>query len=76
MTPAQMASIVRQPGRTPIKVPVRDIDSKTDGVVAWKACIDEDTADIEHNEVEGSHVGLGSNVKVFQLIPKLLKEPT
>jgi hypothetical protein len=76
MTPAQMGSIVRQRGRTPVKVPVRAIDSKTDGVVAWKACIDEETADIEHYEVEGSHVGLGSNVEVFQLVPKLLKEPT
>ena len=57
-------------------MPVRAIDSKTDGVVAWKACIDEDTADIAQHEVEGSHVGQGSNVKVFQLIPKLLKEPT
>jgi pimeloyl-ACP methyl ester carboxylesterase len=76
MTPAQMASIARERGRTPINVPVRAIYSKTDGVVAWKACIDEDTADIEHHEVEGSHVGLGSNVEVFQLVPKLLKEPT
>jgi len=75
MTPTQMASIFEQRRRTPINVPVRAIYSKTDGVVAWKACIDEDTADIEHYEVAGSHVGLGSNVEVFQLVPKLLKEP-
>jgi len=74
MTPMQMASIFEQRRRTPIKVPVRAIYSKTDGVVAWKACIDEDTADIEHYEVAGSHVGLGSNVEVFQLVPTLLKE--
>ena len=76
ITPAQMASIVELRGKTPISVPVRAIYSKTDGVVAWKACIDEDTADVEHHEVEGSHVGLGSNVQVFKLVPKLLKEPT
>jgi len=43
-------------------------------VVAWKACIDDETQDIEHFEVIGSHVGLGSNVEVFRLLPRLLRE--
>jgi hypothetical protein len=50
-----MTSIARH--RTPFNVPVRAIYSKTDSVVAWKACIDEDTAEIEYHEVEGGAVG-------------------
>jgi hypothetical protein len=50
-----MTSIARH--RTPFNVPVRAIYSKTDSVVAWKACIDEDTAEIEYHEVEGEPWG-------------------
>jgi hypothetical protein len=39
--------------RTRFNVPVRAIYSKTDSVVAWKACIDEHTAEIEYHEAEG-----------------------
>ena len=51
-----MISIAWHRGRTPFNVPARAIYSKTDSVVAWKACIDEDTAEIEYHEVEGGAV--------------------
>ena len=69
-----MSRLTEERSRLPIKVPVRAIYSKSDGVVAWKACIDEHTEDIEHHEVIGSHIGLGSNVEVFRLLPRLLRE--
>ena len=75
LTPRQMTNITQQRSRSPISVPVRAIYSKTDGVVAWKACIDDDTEDVKHYEVFSSHIGMGSNVEVFRLIPKLLSEP-
>jgi pimeloyl-ACP methyl ester carboxylesterase len=59
---------------TKIQVPIRAIYSKLDGVVAWKACIDDENDDIEHFEIRGSHVGMGSNVEVFRLLSKLLAE--
>lgn len=74
LTPLQMSRLTEERSRLPIKVPVRAIYSKSDGVVAWKACIDEQTEDIEHHEVIGSHIGLGSNVEVFRLLPRLLNE--
>lgn len=74
LTPQQMSRLTEERGRHPIKVPVRAIYSRSDGVVAWKACIDEETDDIEHYEVVSSHVGLGSNVEVFRLLPRILRE--
>lgn len=74
LTPQQMSRITEERGRSPIKVPVRAIYSRSDGVVAWKACIDEETEDVKHFEVTGSHIGLGSNVEVFRLLPRLLRE--
>ena len=73
--PRQMATIIQQRDRSPISVPVRAIYSKTDGVVAWQACIDDVTEDVKHYEVVSSHMGMGSNVEVFRLIPRLLSEP-
>lgn len=74
LTPAQMANLMAQRYQNPIQVPVRAMYSRTDGVVAWKACIDDQTEDIEHHEIRGSHVGMGSNVEVFRLLPRLLDE--
>lgn len=74
LTPQQMSRLTEERSRLPIRVPVRAIYSKSDGVVAWKACVDDETEGIEHFEVIGSHVGLGSNVEVFRLLPRLLRE--
>lgn len=74
LTPQQMSRIAETRSQTPIDVPVRAIYSRSDGVVAWKACIDDDTRDIKHYEVTSSHAGLGSNVEVFRLLPALLAE--
>ncbi len=74
LTPAQMTKLMEDRYRKPIQVPVRALYSKTDGVVAWKACIDDTTDDIEHYEIVGSHAGMGSNVDVYRLLPRLLAE--
>ncbi|MBL4681549.1 MAG: alpha/beta hydrolase [Pseudomonadales bacterium] len=73
MTPAAMSEILRQRQTVPIKVPIRSIYSRFDGVVAWKACIDDVNPDVNHYEIHGSHVGMGTNVEVFKLLPKLLR---
>lgn len=73
MTPAAMSDILRQRQAVPIKVPIRSIYSRYDGIVAWKACIDNVNPDVRHYEIHGSHVGMGTNVEVFKLLPKLLR---
>ncbi len=58
--------------RKPIKVPIRSIYSKFDGVVAWRACIDDTSPDVKHFETKGTHIAMGASVEVFRLLPKLL----
>jgi triacylglycerol esterase/lipase EstA (alpha/beta hydrolase family) len=75
MTEAQFHELIRQRERTPIRVPVTAIYSKTDGVVSWKASIDDTNPDVEHIEVQGSHVGLGVNPQVFRIVAERLHQP-
>tara|TARA_R110002073_G_scaffold1940_2_gene13569 strand:- start:213 stop:914 length:702 start_codon:yes stop_codon:yes gene_type:complete len=68
-----MSAILRERQRVNIDVPIRAIFSKLDGVVSWQACMDNMNPDVEHFEIKGSHVGMGTNVDVFRLLPKLLR---
>ena len=56
----------------PLERPVTAIYSKRDGVVAWKACIDERSPHVEHVEVRSTHVGLGFSPEVYTLIAERL----
>ncbi len=53
-------------------IPTMAIYTKTDGVVCWESCIDED-ADINY-EVRGTHCGLTFNVEVFKKVASFLKD--
>lgn len=47
-------------------VPTTSTFSRSDGVVAWQACIQDGDADHTENiEVDGSHCGLGWNPEVL-----------
>ena len=56
----------------PLRVPVTAIYSRRDGVVAWEACIDDQSPHVEHVEVTASHVGLGISADVFEIVAKRL----
>lgn len=47
---------------------VTAIYSRGDGVVAWRACIDERSPNVEHVEVETTHLGLGFSPEVYEII--------
>ncbi|MCH8815296.1 MAG: hypothetical protein IH957_09420 [Chloroflexi bacterium] len=55
----------------PPSIPKRAIYTKTDGVVDWRFCIDEEDTDIE---VRGTHVGLAFNPQVYRAIGEFLAE--
>jgi len=74
MSSQQLSQLLRVRQQAAISVPIRAIYSKLDGVVSWKACIDDVNEDVEHFEIRGSHVGMGTNVEVFKLLSKLLSE--
>jgi pimeloyl-ACP methyl ester carboxylesterase len=56
----------------PIARPVTAIYSRNDAVVAWKACIDRYSTDVEHVEVEASHAGLGFSARVWEIVAERL----
>jgi len=56
----------------PLRVPVTAVYSRNDGVVAWQACIDERSENVEHLEVRTSHLGLGFAPEVYRIIAERL----
>lgn len=60
--------------KLPIPVPSVAIYSKTDGIVPWQACMDEeDQTDHQNIEVVGSHIGLGMNRNVIAHVLAVLE---
>ncbi len=49
----------------PPPVPCTAIYSRRDGIVAWQAAMEPDAPNTENIEVEGSHMGLGFNPRVW-----------
>lgn len=55
----EIERLVDERYETPIQAPITAIYSKFDGVVAWQACIDDQTPGVEHIEITCTHTGLG-----------------
>ena len=62
--------------RTPITVPITAIYTRRDHVVAWQACIDRSSPNVEHVEVRSTHLGLGVDPEVFRIIADRLAPRT
>ncbi|MFT7042711.1 MAG: hypothetical protein ACJAW7_001469 [Candidatus Azotimanducaceae bacterium] len=58
--------------QTPLNLPITNIYSKSDGVVAWEACIDHKSAAVDHFEVASTHLGLGFSADVFRIVARQL----
>ncbi|TSH96930.1 alpha/beta hydrolase [Verticiella sediminum] len=61
--------------KAPPPVPSTAIFSRTDGVVAWRGCMEQESATSENIEVEGSHCGLGHNPAALYAIADRLAQP-
>src|SRR5258708_37562005 len=59
----------------PPPVPTTSIFSRTDGVCAWQACLNEDGPQLENIEVNGSHCGLGHHPAGIYAIADRLPQP-
>ena len=80
--PYQRLSFLHAPGlpsreqrSRPIDVPSTSVYSRWDGVVAWQACIEPETAQHENIEVRCSHVGFGVDPATLWLIADRLAVP-
>ncbi|MCU1503754.1 MAG: alpha/beta hydrolase [Ilumatobacteraceae bacterium] len=59
----------------PLPVPSTAIYSRSDGVVAWHSCIDEEAPEAENVQVPGSHIGLLHNPAALYVIADRLAQP-
>jgi pimeloyl-ACP methyl ester carboxylesterase len=59
----------------PLAVPATSVYTKMDGIVSWRACIDEEGPLAENVAVFGSHAGLGHNPAVLWVIADRLAQP-
>ena len=55
-------------------VPATAIYSETDGIVAWRTCVERPGARSESVEVRGSHCGLGWNPLSYEVIADRLAQ--
>jgi pimeloyl-ACP methyl ester carboxylesterase len=53
----------------PSAVRAVSIYSRSDGIVAWEACLDPSA---EHVEVESSHAGMSVNARVYRVLARIL----
>jgi pimeloyl-ACP methyl ester carboxylesterase len=59
----------------PLPIPSTSIYSRSDGVVAWRACRQTEGPQSENVEVRGSHIGLGFNPAALWVIADRLAQP-
>ncbi len=59
----------------PLPVPSISIYSRSDGIVAWRACWQTDGPQTENVEVRGSHIGLVFNPAAFWVVADRLAQP-
>jgi hypothetical protein len=59
----------------PLPVPSTSIYSRSDGVVAWRACRQAELPCSENVEVRGSHIGLGFNPAALWIVADRLAQP-
>jgi pimeloyl-ACP methyl ester carboxylesterase len=58
-----------------LSVPVTNVYTKGDGILSWRACIDDPGPNRENIEVRGSHCGLGHNAAALIVIADRLAQP-
>jgi dienelactone hydrolase len=59
----------------PLTVPATSIYSRLDGIVAWRACLDEPSALAENIAVHSSHFGMGHHPAVIWAVADRLAQP-
>lgn len=61
--------------RTPPPVATTSIYSRSDGIVAWQTCCHSAPSDLVQDiEIEGSHIGMGWNPEVMNVVAHTLRQ--
>ncbi len=69
-TSARIAELAR-----PLPVPATAIYTRSDGIVAWQACLEEAGPQRENIEVRTTHIGLGFHAPALWVIADRLAQP-
>lgn len=59
----------------PLPVPATAIYTRSDGIVAWQACLEEEGPQRENIEVRTTHIGLGIHAPALWVIADRLAQP-
>ena len=73
--PLHEAQELRSALRRSLDVPTTSIYSKTDGIVHWQGCLQEEGPERENVEVHCSHTGMGFHADVFGVVTDRLALP-
>ncbi len=74
--PAELDAALHRRLRVAPPVPTTSIYSRSDGIVAWQACRhDRPGPRVQDIEVQGSHLGMGWNSRVMQIVADRLAQP-
>lgn len=57
----------------PITVPITAIVSRVDGIVAWQACVDHHSLNVNHVDVNVSHSSMGFDRSIWRLMGQALE---
>ncbi len=68
-------AVVQRRGSRPIRQPITAIYSRSDGVVSWRASVDECSPKVRHIEVSAAHMGLPFNPRVWRHVGEALEAP-
>ena len=58
-----------------LPVPATAIYSRSDGIVSWRRCVDDDGGSRENVEVDSSHLGMGHHPRVLMIVADRLAQP-
>jgi len=61
--------------RRPLPLPVTSIYSRTDGIVHWQGCLEQEGPQSENVEVRCSHTGMGFHADTLAIIADRLAQP-
>ncbi len=67
------ALIEEQDKTNPIQVPMSIIFTKKDSIVSWAACLDKNSKNVKHYEVNSTHLSLGIDPSVWRIVTEHLE---
>jgi pimeloyl-ACP methyl ester carboxylesterase len=70
LTPELLARLAQRP-----PVPTTSIYSESDGLVAWRGCLESEGPQVENVAVQASHLGMPSHPEVLRIVADRLAQP-